>query len=442
MIVIIIVVCLVKKESFTNISSEIPKSPLIASIGSVAKNTLSPASGLPLFLDQYPHFGQDFNLTDLINRLRVNNTVYVPNGIGTIDRTITESKKLPPIILVPGLGASTLYSMNSNENNWDIVWPPKSTKDEWVKSMDNTRIKEVGTIDLANDDYMDTLMEALEVCGYRKGVNLFVACYDPMKIGTKEEIDKWGLSLSRLVEHSTSFQGHSAIIIGHDLGSVVANYFLVNSKKEWKDRFINKFITISGAFGGCPKALRAVLSGSNDLNFDKVARKMTGLSLMLPNPMIYGDATLVEYNGEQFSSKDLDRLIGENSEEGPNKGTLKDVEHVRKMSMNAPGVDVYIIAGTDINTESFYKYDMATNTEPHKNVPFYRIDMPANQRYHYPDLYDGDGTMPKIALEYPITWTKYQQEPVFYRFFGQQEHTKIMASYYPVEYILNICDLI
>jgi hypothetical protein len=48
--------------------------------------------------------------------------------------------------------------------------------------------------------------------------------------------------------------------------------------------------------------------------------------------------------------------------------------------------------------------------------------------------------MPKFALEYPIWWTKFQSEPVFYQFFTGVEHTKILASLHPIQYLLRVCD--
>lgn len=480
LIVILTLVFQNKKENFE---------PIIPSIGSIPKNHISSNSGLSLFLNLYPKFGTDFKLFDLIKRLRLNNTSPVWNGIyqkGSEIRNLEESKKLCPIILVPGLGASTLFArwnksssemINTVDSSGNFqrsdAWSCKQVQDSWVQiwppdvdglasscwsnnvkvtakgnsivnvSGVNTTISEFGLIDFANDDYMANLIETLEAAGYKKGYNLFGACYDFRKIGDPKEIDAWCLSLSKLIEHNCSIQENSAIIIGHDLGAVVSNYFLVNAMQEWKDRFINKFISVSGTFGGCPKTLRAILSGvsvpGDANNFNNAVKTNSGLSLMLPNPKIYGDIPLIEFNQVTYTSMDIPKLIESVSPDAFK--IMKISEKVRDISMNAPGVEVHILAGNNLDTESSYKYNMSLVNEPEKNAPFYQLELPFNQKFAYPDRFQGDGTMPKFALEYPIWWSKYQQEPVYFQFFQNEEHTKILSSYVPVTYILNACNI-
>lgn len=461
----------------------------IASVGAMPKNNIPANSGLPLFLNLYPKFGSDFRLFDLVKRLQLNNSSPMWNGLykkGFGSRNLQESKQLAPIILVPGIGASPLFarwnkaggdsvqtvdgtgnfqqtdawSCKQVQDSWVQIWPPdmeglastcwannvKVTANEGKivnASGVNTVTQEIGSIEFANDDYMSTLIEALEAAGYQQGVNLFAACYDFRKIGDPAEIDAWCLSLSKLIEQSCSMQEKQAIIIGHDLGAVVANYFLVGAMQEWKDRFINKFLSISGTFGGCPKALRAVLSGvsapGNASNFNLAVKTSSGLSLMLPHPKIYGNMPLIEYNQMTYTSQDIPKLVETVSSDAAN--VMKISEKVRDVSMNPPGVEVHILAGSNLDTESSYRYNLSLVNEPDKNAPFYQLELPFNQKFNYPDRFQGDGTMPKFALEYPIWWSKYQQQPVYFQFFTGVEHTKILSTLEPVQYILTACDI-
>jgi len=461
----------------------------IASVGAMPKNNISANSGLPLFLNLYPRFGSDFKLFEMIQKLKINNSSPVWNGVynkNSGSRNLFNSKKLCPIIIVPGLGASPLFARWNKSSSGTVQtidqtgsfqqsdsWSCKQVQDSWVQIWppdtdglasycwaDNTRVissngkiinvsgvntatQEFGSIEFANDDYMSTLIDTFEAIGYQQGTNLFAACYDFRKIGDPVEIDAWCLSLTKLIEQNCSMQENPAIIIGHDLGAVVANYFLVNAMQEWKDRFINKFISVSGTFGGCPKALRAVLSGvstpGNPTNFNTVIKTSSGLSLMLPNPMIYGDTPLIEFNQLSYSSRDIPKLVETVSTDAAK--ILKISEKVRDISMKAPGVEVHILSGSDLNTESFYKYNISLVNEPEKNTPFYQLELPFNQKFNYDDYFTGDGTMPKFALEYPIWWSKYQPQPVYFKFFTGLEHTKILSSLESVQYILNACEL-
>jgi hypothetical protein len=472
-----------QKEGFASEESQ------IASVGAMPRNNIPANSGLPLFLNLYPRFGPDFRLFDLIQKLKLNNSSPIWNGIykpGSSSRNLENSKKLPVIILVPGLGASPLYARWNKSSGSSVqtvdgsgnfqssdAWSCKQVQDAWVQIWppdidglesycwaDNTKVitrenkivnssgvntatQEFGSVEFANDEYMATMIEVLEAVGYQQGNNLFAACYDFRKIGDPIEIDAWCLSLTKLIEQHTYLQENPAIIIGHDLGAVISNYFLVNAMQEWKDRFIDKFISISGTFGGCPKALRAVLSGvstpGNTHNFNSVIKTSSGLSLMLPNPKIYGDNQMIQFNQLTYSSRDIPKLIETVSEEAAK--IMKISEKVRDISMKAPGVEVHILAGSDLDTESSYKYNMSLVNEPEKNAPFYQLELPFNQKFNYPDRFTGDGTMPKFALEYPIWWSKSQQQPVYFQFFTGAEHTKILSTFEPISYILKVCDV-
>lgn len=473
---LLIIVALIlsnKKELFT----ELP------SANSMPKNPNKPESGLSLFMNLYPRFGQDFRLADYIQRLKLKNNNPIWNGVykSLSSRNLYQSKKLPPIIIVPGLGASILYakwnkktseqvqtidetnnfqqpdewSCKQNQNEWAKIWPPNvsglanacwanNTKvmpnENKTGIVNNTGVittsQEFGTLEFANEYYMTSLIESLEALGYQEGTNLFGANYDFRKIGDVEEINAWCMSLSKLIEQNCYLQENPAIIIGHDLGAVVANYFLVNALSDWKDRYISKFISVSGTFGGCPKALRVLLSGcSHSQSFNNAIQNASGLSLMLPNPLVYGNETLVELNEISYGSNDIPKLIQSVSTEAFDIFNISKT--VRDISMKAPGVEVHILGGTNLNTESNYSYKMSLMDEPDKNLPFYRMDLPFNQKFNYNDKFIGDGTMPKFALEYPIFWSKNQSQPVYYQFFTGMEHTKILSTLESVTYIVE-----
>lgn len=468
-----IIVATKKEEAFTTLPSS----------NSMPKNKTNSYSGLPLFLNMYPRFGQDFKLFDYIQKLKLNSSYPSPNASHDKNsRNLLVSKKLPVIILVPGLGATSLYakwnkpsgnniktvdisgdfqqanvwSCNQIQESWELVWPPDKeglssscwadnihvvSKDGSTKNAEGVDVvaSEFGSLDFANEDYMYTLLETLKAAGHEEGVNIFGAGYDFRKIGNVDDINSWCMSLSKLIEQKCDKQEHPAVIIGHDLGAVIANYFLTTSDQGWKDKYVGKFISVSGTFGGCPKALRNVLSGSSksENNFNEAVKAYSGLSLMLPNQLLYGNRDLVNFNGISYTGKDVKKLVETVSTNAAN--TYDVVQKVRDASMKSPGVEVHVLAGTDIKTESSYTYKMSLSDEPIKRSPINKNNLPYNQTYNFPDDYEGDGTMPKFCLEYPLWWTKSQQEPVYFQFFANAEHTKILSMFDPVRYIVDVC---
>jgi lysophospholipase-3 len=460
------------KESFTEIESDL----------SMPINKDSPESGTPLFLNFYKKMGTDFRLFEMIKRFGMNNLQPAWNGVYTDDKTrsLYTTQKMTPIIIVPGIGAtpifakwnressasvksldpsgdfekSDVWSCNQVQTTWDKIWGPVLEGIESNCWGENTKVtpnknkiinsegvitttNEFGSLEFLSDDYMETLIKALKSKGHTEGNNLYGAGYDFRKIGSVDEINEWCLKLTKLIEISCSDQGNKAIIIGHDLGSVISNYFLVGRKQEWKDKYIKSFITVSGTFGGCPKAIRTLLSGSKESKvFNDTVKNFSGLSLMLPDPDIYGDNPLVHLNGVSYSSRDIPKLIKNVSEEALSIYNI--CKEVRSKSMKAPGVPVYTLCGDNINTESSYKYNNSLTDNPKKNYPYYQVDSPESRTYNYPDYFVGDGTMPKFALEYPIFWTKNQKEPIFFQFFEAAEHTDILSMYEPIKYLLSV----
>jgi lysophospholipase-3 len=435
----------------------------------------SSVSGITLFLNFYRKNGNDFKLFDYIKKLRLDNLQTSWSGLylGS-NRNVFKSNKLSPIIIVPGLGATPIFAKWNKTSSTGTkitestgkfeksdIWSCVQTQDEWVKVWEPnfeedkcwsdvlsvlpetdmisdsegtiTSTGEFGSLDFVTVDYMETLVESLESKGYTKSENLFGAGYDFRKIGSENEISLWCEKMKNLIEVSCSEQGNPAIIIAHDLGSLIANYFLVNGDKKWKDKYIKSFVTVSGTFGGSPRALRTIISGCNNKNLDKVLKNFSGLHMMLPVDKVYGDNPLVYTNGKSYTSSDVPKII-----KGLSEDLYKIYEISKKVvekSMLAPGVTTYILAGDNLDTESSYDYGNSLFSEPKVNQPFYQIDSPASQTFNYPDYFIGDGTMPKFALEYPIFWTKDQKEPINFHFFEGIEHTDILSTYEFIKYM-------
>lgn len=451
-------------------------------IGSMHSMPLLKNDNMPLFLNFYPtNIGEDFNLYDFISKLKLNNEPSI-QGLPVINgsRKLFKDKQLPPVIIIPGLGCTPIYAMwkkvgdnirvtsESGEFDKTDQWSCRQFQDTFTKVWPNTvnacwanvisvkpskngvdnqegvttTTDEFGTMNFG--PVMDNLISTLDALGYTEGENLFGAGYDFRKITDQKELDNWCMSLTKLIERTSAIHKLPVVLLGHDVGSMIANYFLVTAVPGWKQKFIKSFITVNGAFGGCPKALRAVLSGSDvpyasaqeRLTFTNATRNFGALSLMIPDPSIYLDKPLVHFNNVTYTGHDVPKLLARVSPELAQ--SFAQCSDIRKKCMLPPRVPVCMILGDDLSTENSYKYGKTLYDDPVKNYPFYNMDLPSNQHYDYSKLYVGDGTMPRFALEYPIVWSKYQQEPVYYKFFPGAEHSKILSMNDPVQQIIRV----
>ncbi len=444
-----------------------------------------PESIHPIFLNMYKQqLDKDFGLFDVIQHLKY--TYFNPN----LDKGITFNNRLSPIIFVPGLGTTDIiakwnksnskniksvkgsefqesekWSCRQIQNNWTDLWFPEADLNKKVSQYcweDNIRVeynpknntvvnsegvttvvKDFGSTTFQPNSYLNTWLSAVKVMGYREGDNLFGAAYDFRKICSVDELEQYVNSLKQLIERSVRLNGKPVILVGHSLGSNLANFFLVNQSKEWKDTYINSFASFSGAFGGCPKALRTVLSGVDVTNkmekelLRNVTRNFTGLQWMLPVPGLYNDIPLVHLNNISYPANRIPELLSMVSKEASDIYT-NVVLPIQMASLRAPEVPVYTFSGTNLMTESSYKYTNSLTDNPAKNHPYYQMNQAFANNYDYPEEFNGDGTVPHFALQYPLSWTSQQREPIVYRFYNRAEHKDILNIEQPVKDFISI----
>jgi lysophospholipase-3 len=459
-------------------------------------------SSYPLFLNFYPQqLGTDFNLRSVIQKLRYSQQF--PTAVNGLQRgSFTNSghgqtnfgAAKCPVILIPGIGASKIFGRWNRPFTKDVKkldaygnfetsqrWRCREYQDNWVPLwfpdnttglsqycwQDNTKVEyldgtvvntegvetivpQFGSVDFEGSNpkagygYMSVLISALEAMGYAQGSTLFAAPYDFRKICTTNELNNYSESMTRLIERSVALNGKRVFLVAHGLGSSLTNYLLVNSSKEWKDLHIEAFVSFSGCFGGCPKALRVLLSGEELPSREEqrvirdTTKNFTGLQWMLPSPAIYGSLPMLYYQQVCYKAKDIPTVMSM-AGFGDSAQVYNDVvAPVQAKSLEAPEVTTYLLAGVNLPTESSYLYEDSLINNPVKNYPFYKTNQSYEQDFDYPEVFNGDGTIPKFVLEFPISWSNYQKEPVHFRFYERAEHNKIMSMHEPVTDVLNI----
>lgn len=465
----------------------------------------------PLFVNFYNKiFGSDFNLNSVIRKLRYTNnypTLFngFQQGILTSGQgQLNIGKKKCPIVIIPDIGASKIFAIWSKKTDqfvnkldssgrfetaqpwkcrdlqetWTKLWFPTDNSDLsqfcWKENIKmvydgkggvenvegvQTMTSGMGKLDFETNIY-DTLINGLQSLGYVNDSTLFGASYDFRKIFNVDDFAEYSVSLTNLIERSVGMNGgRKAILIGHGLGSVVANLVLVNLNKQWKDQYIECFMSINGSFGGNPKALRVFMSGENlpSREESKIIRNasinFTGLQMLLPRVEIYGNLPLVYHQEIVYTAQNIRVLL---EKVGKMLGTDgKDcvnvynnvVNSMAMKSLEAPGVVVYAFMGDNLDTESSYNYGSSLIDNPTKIIPYYDVNKPNYSNFNgYNNVsgdkkmssFSGDGTNPKFAMSYILGWTKFQNEPVHYKFYDKGEHVKILMMENPMKDLLNI----
>lgn len=406
----------------------------------------------PLLLNMYPKIvPNDMKLLEFINKERFYNYYSYKD----------------PVIFIPGAGSSKIfgtwdfvnsgntksldaYSKGSNwackpiqEKNTELWYPNNIAKLSMYCWNDNIKISHTEG-HLLNKDGVDTFvsgvdtddfqgthlnnfMNAIKYNGYKLGSNLFIAHYDFRLIADDVYFEKYANSLSIMIEEILKKLHKKVIIIGHSLGSLVANRFIVSKNISWRLEYINKFISISGAFGGCPKALRVGISGeeigkeqmdSTELNvMNDAIKNFSGLHLMMPYNLIYNEP-IIKYNQSLYSGKDIPTLL-KIANNNMNSEIYELSLKFHTAALNDPMLNVYILYGSGIQTEQTFDYKNNINKTPDKI------------KYT-----NGDGTMPLNMLELPIKrWTN---SKIKFKSYDNCEHLNIMNSYDMIKDIVDI----
>jgi hypothetical protein len=416
----------------------------------------------PLFLSMVKDdYETDFGLFNMIQSLKYK-----------VFRPLFTTPNLPPVVLVPGLGASKIYARwNKNgidtngtakfldgagvfetSSEWNCrtlqsdfipLWEPNdyegAAKYCWANNLHVNYDSQTGEVvnapgvttyvgqgwDLATNCYHD-FIKSFEAAGYQKDANLYCAQYDFRRI-CGSILREYLMELQALIETAASKNGGRVVLIGHDLGSQIANYFLVQMPKEWKDAYIKEFVIVSGTFGGVPKALRTLLSGTGEQLERETYRHFCGLLWMLPCPMIYGDLPLVRFRNIDYTAKNIEQLLRLARYNDTYELYSKHIHSLQVKSMQAPGVPVSIYSGNEVPTESNYVYGASLTDSPEMEEPVQDNELGERRGEIYPSNFNGDGTSPKFVLEHPVQWSRYQREPVRYFFYNWVSHEKVLS---------------
>lgn len=96
--------------------------------------------------------------------------------------------------------------------------------------------------------------------GYVRDESLFGAPYDWRLAPLDNRF--WMHQMQALIERASAKNGgERAVVVAHSLGNLYAWRFLRQMSEQWRRKYIDNYVALSGPWGGTSKAFKAVITG-------------------------------------------------------------------------------------------------------------------------------------------------------------------------------------
>ena len=332
------------------------------------------------------------------------------------------SKKLPfvkPALLIPGILGTQLFAKLDKsstvnifcykKSDWFSIWLnleellPKVV-DCWT---DNMKMKYHNATDVRNQegviikamewgktDYIDYLDSDHHVpgssyfapvsdlmvnqLGYQRGKNLFGAPYDWRLAVLQHE--EFLSNLSRLIEHIYNLNGgQKVVLIAHSMGNMFTYAMLKRQSNQWKDKYVDCHVSISGPYLGATKAIKALISGDTEghswvlpgLKMRAAFQTMPSSAMMLPRPDLWPESkqkvvSIQETNGTltHYTVNEYEKLLKRAKCNNCYQLWLDNGKAME--NLEPPNVKVHCIYGSGLKTfeQMIYNIKGWPNLEP------------------------------------------------------------------------------
>ncbi|KAJ7297080.1 hypothetical protein O6H91_Y081600 [Diphasiastrum complanatum] len=364
-----------------------------------------------------------------------------PTGIGFVlssqfqAAAQNDTPKLAPVVLVPGTGGNQVYARLTNaykpgsvlcwswgDSSFFRLWlsvlqivPPftqcfaERMKLEYnadTKRFQNaegveTKVPYFGSTESMEyldpalksvSGYFANLVSGLKSKGYIVGKTLYGAPYDfryaPGPYAADVAI-KYAENLKNLIETASgSNEDRSVVVLAHSLGVLWVHYVIHQQPIEWRQKYISRFITVSGPWGGSVQALLTMASGNAEgvplidpLTLRAEQRSSETNLWLLPVMEVFNSSVLVTTPSRNYTAYDYEDLFHDiGYPEG--FGYYKSRIPLLTSSLTAPLIPVTVIFGQGVKTAETLNYKCCG------------FD-------HQPDIGygDGDGTVPLLSLQ-------------------------------------------
>ncbi|CAG5134580.1 unnamed protein product [Candidula unifasciata] len=395
--------------------------------------------------------------------------------ISVIDVFVSAQRKIGyPVVLIPGDGGSQLvvklnksstphYLCRKVTAGYETIWVNlEELLPEVIDCfVDNMRlrydpvsrtthdgpgvdIRTTGFGDTASVEYLDPnpathlsskmtyfshIVDDLVAIGYTRGLSVRGAPFDFRK--APNELGQYFVDLQQLIEDTFLKNNNTkVVVIGHSMGNPVFLYFLNRLPQQWKDKYIQSFISLAGVWGGAVKTLRLMASGDNlgvvVVNVNKIRpeqRAMPSTAFLMPNDRFWNRSEVLVVTPEKnYTVADYKEYFTDlNFTDGFEM--WKDTKDL-VYDLTPPEVPVLCIHGSGVPT----------------------VDTLIFGKGQFPDTYpasvngDGDGTVNLRSLLGCLRWVGAQKYPVRHVALNgsSTEHMALLANSDARQYIKDV----
>uniref|UniRef100_A0A1I8P7E8 Group XV phospholipase A2 n=1 Tax=Stomoxys calcitrans TaxID=35570 RepID=A0A1I8P7E8_STOCA len=381
-----------------------------------------------------------------------------------------DGKRLSPVIFVPGDGGSQVdarLNKSSSPNVWCvktsdwfnlwlnlelIVLPAvycwvdnvKLYYDNVTRTTHNTpgvdiRIPGWGSSEVVEwidpthnkaGAYFRTIAAMLVDQGYTRNKNIRGAPYDFRK--APNEHKQFFIDLKKLVQDTYEENSKTPVtFITHSMGSPMTLVFLQQQTEEWKTKYVERQISLAGAWAGSIKALKVFAMG-DDLDSFFLSGKILkdeqitnpSTAWLLPSPLFWkSNDILVKTPSRVYTMAQLEQYF-DDIDYRTGWEMRKDTLHYT-LNFSPPGVELHCLYGEGLDTVERLEYkkdDIAGET---------------------PKLImgNGDGTVNRRSLRACHHWYGYQSANISTLALSKVDHMAILESPTVLEYIKKVMKL-
>ena len=203
----------------------------------------------------------------------------------------------------------------------------------------------------------------IKTFNYTDKLNLHSVPYD-FRRGTNESLYEFIRNLKQLIEFTYNRNENQSVhLISHSTGGSMVLFFLSQQSQQWKGRFIQTWISLSGNLAGEVDNFEDILRGFVSPMIPKeILQTWDFYAWRLPEPFVFGSKRLlIQTTRKNYTSFDIQQfLIDINA---------TDLAQIYPQTASilgdlpAPNVDTYCFYGVNVSTPIAYRIDEKNRLE-------------------------------------------------------------------------------